>query len=242
MARIKRQCSTDGCYRLACHVGSRCGRCWDMWQVLNGYPNGMCSAPSCESPVRNKRTGLCIGHHARARRYAAGMVSQGDPLRPIGEAQPCSVDGCTRRHDSHGYCQYHKRQIIFGFKPKKYRAEGAVCAISGCGKDQKQGDYCHGHYSLFWRYSITPDWWESTLRHQGGKCAICLNALSCEAREVHVDHDHSCCPGGRSCGSCVRGLLCRGCNWALGHFGDNVVTLRAAADYIEKFRAQAGVL
>jgi len=26
---------------------------------------------------------------------------------------------------------------------------------------------------------------------------------------LHIDHDHACCPGKRSCGKCVRGALCR---------------------------------
>lgn len=37
-----------------------------------------------------------------------------------------------------------------------------------------------------------------------------------------IDHDHSCCPGPRSCGSCIRGILCAQHNTYLG---------RAEADY-----------
>lgn len=32
------------------------------------------------------------------------------------------------------------------------------------------------------------------------------------ARAAMVDHDHDCCPGGWSCGRCVRGLICSECN------------------------------
>ena len=33
----------------------------------------------------------------------------------------------------------------------------------------------------------------------------------------HVDHDHSCCTGEKSCGKCVRGILCLKCNTQIGH-------------------------
>jgi hypothetical protein len=47
-----------------------------------------------------------------------------------------------------------------------------------------------------------------------------------------VDHDHGCCPGQRSCGKCVRGLVCRDCNAMLGLARDNADSLRRAASYL----------
>jgi hypothetical protein len=35
---------------------------------------------------------------------------------------------------------------------------------------------------------------------------------------IFIDHDHACCPGKRSCGRCLRGLLHRTCNVAVGYF------------------------
>jgi hypothetical protein len=49
-----------------------------------------------------------------------------------------------------------------------------------------------------------------------------------------VDHDHACCPGRKSCGKCVRGLLCNGCNAALGLAAEDPKVLRTLADYIER--------
>lgn len=50
-----------------------------------------------------------------------------------------------------------------------------------------------------------------------------------------VDHDHKCCPNGSfSCGKCVRGLICAGCNVAIGLLGDSPERARAMIDYLNK--------
>lgn len=66
-------------------------------------------------------------------------------------------------------------------------------------------------------------------------CDICEEPFNRDRdRQVVVDHDHTCCPGNKSCGKCVRGVLCPKCNWGLGHFRDNPAYLRAAANYLEE--------
>ena len=71
--------------------------------------------------------------------------------------------------------------------------------------------------SLQRNYGLTVEWYEKTLAAQGGGCAICGRLDPCSRAGVfEVDHDHRCCPGPRSCGRCVRGLLCRHCNGKLG--------------------------
>ena len=83
-------------------------------------------------------------------------------------------------------------------------------------------------------YRITPERFEEMLTSQGGRCAI----QACGATEPggkgqwHIDHDHACCAGEKSCGECVRGLLCSRCNPMLGMARDNVAILIAAADYL----------
>jgi hypothetical protein len=81
-------------------------------------------------------------------------------------------------------------------------------------------------------YGLGPGVYQQLLDHQGGMCAICRRKPG--LKRLAVDHDHSCCPGPVSCGKCVRGLLCRGCNRdVLGHLKDDPASLRRAADYIE---------
>lgn len=64
-------------------------------------------------------------------------------------------------------------------------------------------------------YSITPERYYRMLLSQGGVCAICKLEPE-RGRRLCVDHDHACCPDKKSCGECVRGLLCVRCNWTLG--------------------------
>lgn len=74
------------------------------------------------------------------------------------------------------------------------------------------------------------------LERQGGVCAICSGPQWGNSKKFAVDHDHACCPGVKSCGKCVRALLCNGCNSALGMMKDNPGLLRRAADYLEGHR------
>jgi hypothetical protein len=63
---------------------------------------------------------------------------------------------------------------------------------------------------------------------QDHRCAVCKRVTEV----FHIDHDHSCCPGQKTCGNCNRGLLCSNCNLALGLLGDSISTLDSAIDYL----------
>jgi hypothetical protein len=71
-------------------------------------------------------------------------------------------------------------------------------------------------------HSMTQSRYLELRRQQQDLCGACHQPLDfVSAYAVHIDHDHSCCngrmPNGRiSCGECVRGLLCKGCNIGIG--------------------------
>lgn len=85
---------------------------------------------------------------------------------------------------------------------------------------------------LRYNFDLTIEEYDMRLLSQGGVCAICGEPP--EKRRLAVDHDRKCCPGDRSCGKCIRGLLHDVCNRGLGYFRDDPVRLTAAAEYLRR--------
>lgn len=83
------------------------------------------------------------------------------------------------------------------------------------------------------RHGITEDEWLAMLEAQGGRCYLCGNDLGDETKRIHLDHDHRCCPTGRSCPKCRRGVACSRCNVIAGFARDNPELLRVIADNLE---------
>ena len=82
----------------------------------------------------------------------------------------------------------------------------------------------HRKWGLLYFYGITIEQWDEMVIAQLGCCAICGHQS-----DLVVDHCHET--------TLVRALLCGTCNSGLGHFKDDPARMRAAADYIEKYRA-----
>lgn len=61
-------------------------------------------------------------------------------------------------------------------------------------------------------------------------CAICYKS---DDTLLSVDHCHTT---GK-----IRGLLCKKCNLAIGHFEDQIDRLKSAIKYLEKYQEKAGV-
>lgn len=74
---------------------------------------------------------------------------------------------------------------------------------------------------LMWRYKLPRTRYDALLVFQGHRCAVCKVNKAGGRGRWHVDHDHACCPGKFSCGKCIRGLLCHGCNIGVGALGNN---------------------
>jgi hypothetical protein len=84
---------------------------------------------------------------------------------------------------------------------------------------------------------------ESLWQAQDGKCASCHEPMIKGGKDPYsacADHDRSCCPGKKSCGKCVRGLIHRNCNLVLGYAKDDLKVLRGAVEYLERWAARPG--
>lgn len=105
-----------------------------------------------------------------------------------------------------------------------------------CSRECMNAAYRRDH--LHQQYGLTNAQYAARLAAQGGACGICATddpgAPGRPRKDgfptqgsFHVDHDHE---SGE-----VRGLLCASCNRMLGQAKDSAATLRAGADYLERF-------
>lgn len=163
----------------------------------------------------------------------------------------CSFAGCGRPHQSKGWCTSHYWQARQGRGMTPVQSVRDVTVRDALGRKWCARCELWEHESRFRGASHTSDrltsWcglciqsrnhgmtrfdYELLLAEQGGVCALC-EGISRDGKALHIDHDHDCCPGSKSCGKCVRGLLCDGCNRGLGHFNDRHDLLDRAATYV----------
>lgn len=81
-------------------------------------------------------------------------------------------------------------------------------------------------------FGVTLEWYKAKLEEQKGVCAICQKPEKSIRKgkllALAVDHSHET---GK-----VRSLLCMACNRGVGLLNDNVETLQAAIDYLNKYK------
>lgn len=78
------------------------------------------------------------------------------------------------------------------------------------------------------RYGLTIKDTDRMLLEQDYKCKACRAPLSLTA-DTHLDHDHAT--------GAIRGILCRGCNMALGCVKDSKVRLLNLTEYLESYES-----
>lgn len=137
----------------------------------------------------------------------------------------CIFEGCERKHDAHGYCSAHHRQMKRNGFVKPIQVVKFDCNIAGCDGAHKAKGYCAKHYKMGARYGIEPERYEEMRNEQDGKCAICFSV-----KELVVDHNHDTGE--------IRSLLCHLCNRALGFLQDDFNIVSNAAEYLKKWKEE----
>ena len=226
MTSVARVCSVEGCTRRYKALG-----------FCNTHYNRQLAGRDVEAPVRPPRAatctygdckephvamGFCKTHYYR---HKTGTAMEGRAPKP----ESCTHGDCPEPVDYSGLCQLHAGRNKKGQDmdaPKRVR-DNSPCAVLSCNEPQKSKGLCWTHYRKHHSYRLNADQMEEMDQLPG--CQIC-GAVA----RLHVDHDHSCCPGQSTCGRCVRGFLCSPCNKGLGHFRDRIDNLESAIAYLAR--------
>lgn len=212
--------------------------------------NGItCSVPGCGYPTRTKYTDLCGAHYERRR--LTGSTSPEKPVKRI--RLSCSVEGCARKHASLGFCSLHY---------DRFRKTGTVSAevppriLRDVRRNDAGSRWCHAcsqwlperefdsanvctRCRQVSNFGLNRREWDAIFDAQGRCCAICRRTDP-GGNGWHTDHDHSCCAASRStCGKCLRGILCSGCNTGIGLLRDDPDILNSAATYLRGYERRA---
>ena len=110
---------------------------------------------------------------------------------------------------------------------KYYQRECKVCnkERKAAWHKTESGKLSSTNTKLKARFGISLDDYNKMLEEQKGLCLICNDSISYNGHRLSVDHNHIT---GK-----IRGLLCKACNFGLGHFKDNQELLRKAIIYLE---------
>lgn len=134
-------------------------------------------------------------------------------------------------------CAKDKDLSEFYKTPKGHRFVCKSCCNQEATNRQRENPDKQRWKQMKHRYGLTQKDWENRLQKQNYKCAICRTELHTAAIPRNekrppnlavVDHCHIT--------NQVRGILCHGCNVAIGHMKDNIDILTSAIFYLKGYK------
>lgn len=125
----------------------------------------------------------------------------------------CAVKHCRRCDETKPFSEFYwdsTNQCYFSLCRRCKRQESLNYAKTDAGKAVRF------KARLKHLYKLSLEQYEELVERQQGVCALC-GSEPVHWRRLSVDHDHRCCPSAsKSCGKCVRALLCLKCNNGVG--------------------------
>jgi|SRR6185436_19392781 len=166
----------------------------------------------------------------------------------------CNFEECVNDQRAKGLCPGHLNQLSKGKELttlRKVRAKGSTLERNQSGdkfcpkcEDWLPVDNFSEHASTsdglrntckkchaLHKYGLNENTYQKLFTNQNGKCAVC--EISLQGKKICIDHDHSCCPGWNTCGKCIRGILCYGCNTAEGLLKSDPVIISKLLEYVK---------
>lgn len=197
-------------------------------------------AAECHPEEKHCAKGLCYQCYQRFKR------NRRSELLGISLCHPPKKEYANKQCQSCYDKEKRNRQATEGLIAPPRRERKFKCN-SDLHKDQNCVE-CYNLNARFWRklgrYGLSEEAYLELLMRQQNKCAICYSIIprTKGALSFDIDHDHSCCDGPKSCGKCVRGLLCGNCNKMLGLAQDSSTILYRALNYLETYNKLKGLV
>lgn len=215
----------------------------EITRVRERQKDKFCRCDGCLLAAKFK--GLCSTHYARWMKHDKDESVLVEPymransnFNPDGSQKACSVEGCEGSSTSHTLCKTHESMKRRGVVDMYIPGVQKECPIPQCTRKMgRRARLCSNHNRTRWMYSL--DYSTFFGMHEPDNY-VCGND-ACDSREdLHIDHDHECCAYDTqttkySCGKCIRGWLCAGCNKAIGMVHESADRLEGLAQYVRRY-------
>jgi len=243
------ECNVEGCGNKS-HAKGLCNKHYRL-ELQKNKPE--CGVEGCKGKIIAH--GLCDKHRIRLAQHGHLKSTRADDWgKRINHPLYESWCNFIKMSNLKGISEEWKDFWVFvkdvGEKPSKNHCIRRIDIYGAYGKDnfewveskpnQTKAEYARNYYKnnpdkaknsrLRSKYGITLIDFNRMLVEQNGVCKICKKEGKNNSGSLNVDHCHGT--------SKVRGLLCAGCNTAIGLFYEDVGTMKNAITYLNEHEAK----